>query len=144
MNNDKNDLEKSEKISTAMDKLTDELAIQIQRRYGIENWVYCRNTAKVIAYLVFAKAFKQFSESPTSEYNQIFDTLFNDYINLISILIDTKITLEEIINEMNENKNLAYTGKDGKDYYSKEGLEAANRQYDETMSSKIDTSHKIR
>ena len=69
-------------------------------------------------------------------------TILNDVTDR---LIDTAIYLhaknnlqpeiKKIYQQLDDEKNLSYIGKDGRDYYSKEALEEANKQYMDQMYS---------
>lgn len=142
--NDNNDIElRKQEIANAMNNLTNQLARAIKQIYGIDDVIYCNDTARVIVDMVFVKAFKQFRERPVSEYKQIMETMFNDFDSMLSVLVDAKKTLKQAITEMDEKKKFSYIGKDGRDHYSIEALEEADRIYNQTMYGEIDTSHKM-
>lgn len=143
MNDYKNMGFNTQEITNIMNRLTYQMARGIKQIYGIDDWVYCTNTAKGIVDMVFVKALKQFRERPVSEFKQIMESAFNDFNGILSLLIDVKKTLKGIITEIDENEKFSYKGKDGKDYYSREELEAANHMYDEIMYKEIDETHKM-
>ncbi len=69
-----------------------------------------------------------------------FVTKLNDIVDRLidaAILVHAKNNLQpeirEFYQQMADEKKLAYIGKDGRDYYSREALEEANKQYRDQM-----------
>lgn len=69
--------------------------------------------------------------------------LISEKIDLISAAVEEAIhivqkrtlqpEIRRLYQQMADEKNLAYIGKDGRDYYSRETLEEANKQYMDQM-----------
>lgn len=109
---------------------------------------YLNSTAKRISFLVkegytkgqiseyFHKKHESASESIDSSELVEFVTKLNDIVDRMidtAIFVHAKNNLQPEIRkfcqQIDDEKNLSYIGKDGRDYYSSETLENANKQY---------------
>lgn len=113
---------------------------------------YLNSTAKRISSLVkegytkgqiseyFHKKHESASEVVGAAEVVEFVTKLNDIIDRMidtAIFVHAKNNLQPEIRkfyqQMDDEKNLSYIGKDGRDYYSREALEEANKQYMDQM-----------